>query len=126
MNKIINSDNGSSSNTPQSKRPKRSVEDWVAEIDGLVVKQRLSIFEVGDLLLQAEVELSKKNLQTVVKRSGLKSKQNAQNYMRVARAELLRRPGIFEHLPVSAGALIDLAAWSASEIEHAIREKILH
>jgi hypothetical protein len=126
MNKIINSDNGPSSTAPQSKRAKRSVEDWVAEIEGLVAKQRLSIFEVGDLLLQAEVELSKKNLQTVVKRSGLKSKQNAQNYMRVARAELLRRPGIFEHLPVSAGALIDLAAWSASEIEHAIREKILH
>jgi hypothetical protein len=46
--------------------------------------------------------------------------------MRVARDEFLRRPEIFKHLPVAVGALIDLAAWSNSEIKEAIRQKIIH
>jgi hypothetical protein len=112
--------------TAQPKRLKRSVEDWVAEISGLVAKQRLSVFEIGDVLLQAEAGLSKKSFGNVVKLSGIRSKQNAKNYMRVAGEDNLRRPGILEHLPVTVGALIDLAAWSTGEIDSAIREGILH
>jgi hypothetical protein len=104
---------------------KRSVEAWVLAIDGLIVKQKRTVFEIGDLLIAAEGELSKKNFQTVIKTSGLKTKKTAQNYMRVARKEILRRPDVFEKLPLSVGTLIDLAAWSDSEIEWAISNGII-
>jgi hypothetical protein len=104
---------------------KRSVEDWVLAIDGLIVKQKRTVFDIGDLLIAAEGELSKKNFQTVIKTSGLKTKKTAQNYMRVARKEILRRPGVFEKLPLSVGALIDLAAWRDFEIEWALENQIL-
>ena len=108
-------------------RPKkRSVEDWVLAIDELIGKQKRTVFEVGELLIQADAELPKKHFRDVVKASGLRSRQNANNYMRVARAEHLRKPDIFKHLPTSVGALIDLAAWSEREVTEAIRTKIIH
>ena len=110
--------------TPRSK--KKSVEDWVLAIDELIGKQKRTVFEIGDLLIQAETELSKKNFGNVAKASGLRSRQNANNYMRVARAGHLRKPEVFKHLPTSVGALIDLAAWSEREVTEAVRTKIIH
>ena len=100
--------------TPRSK--KKSVEDWISAIHELIGKQKRTVFEIGDLLIQAEAELSKKNFGNVAKASGLRSKQTANNYMRVARAEHLRKPDMFKRLPTSVGALIDLAAWEDREI----------
>ena len=105
---------------------KRSVEDWVLAIDELIGKQKRTVFEVGDLLNQADAQLSKKHFRDVVKSSGLRSKQNANNYMRVARAAHLRKPDIFKHLPTSVGALIDLAAWENREIQFGLRDGVIH
>ena len=108
-------------------RPKkRSVEDWVLAIDELIGKQKRTVFEIGDLLIQAETELAKKPFSNAVKASGLRSKQNANNYMRVARAEHLRKPDIFKHLPASVGALIDLAAWGDREIDFGLQNGVIH
>jgi hypothetical protein len=107
-------------------RNKPNVQDWVRKIDESISRQRLTVYTLGDLLLKAEAELTKEDFLSVIKLSGLKSKQNAQNYMRVARHEFLRRPGIVEYLPTTVGALIDLAAWSVSEIQGAIRDGVLH
>ena len=106
--------------TPRSN--KKSVEDWISAIDELIGKQKRTVFEIGDLLIQAEAELSKKNFGNV----GLRSKQTANNYMRVARAEHLRKPDMFKRLPTSVGALIDLAAWEDREIEFGLRDGVIH
>jgi hypothetical protein len=105
---------------------KRSVEDWISAIDELIGKQKRTVFEIGDLLIQAEAALPKTQFRNVLKASGLRSKQNANNYMRVARAEHLRKPKIFDHLPTTVGTLIDLAAWSERQVTEAIRTKIIH
>jgi hypothetical protein len=110
----------------KARSKKRSVEDWVLAIDELVVNQKRTVFEIGDLLIQAEAELPKKHFLNVVKASGLKSKQTANNYMRVARAPHLRKPDIFKHLPTTVGALIDLAAWSENELAEGIRTRNVH
>jgi hypothetical protein len=105
---------------------KRSVEEWVSEIDKLIGNQKRTVFEIGDLLIRAEEDLSKKNFGVAVKASGLKSRQNANNYMRVARAQHLRQPEIFKHLPTCVGALIDLAAWTDREIQFGLRDGVIH
>jgi hypothetical protein len=103
-----------------------ALNDWVRKIDGLIAKQRLSIFEIGDVLIKGDAELTKKDFQTIVKLSGIKSKPTALNYMRVARREILRTAGIIEFLPTTAGTLIDLAAWENDEIRESIRQRVLH
>ena len=107
--------------------PKRTVEEWVSAIDELIGQQKRTVFDIGDMLIRAETELrSKKKFRDVVKASGLKSKQNANNYMRVARAGHLRNPDVFPHLPTTVGALIDLAAWDDGPFGEGIRMGIIH
>jgi hypothetical protein len=112
--------------TADSAPKKRSVEHWVSAIDELIGKQKRTSFEIGDLLIKAEAELAKTHFAKVVRSSGLRSKQNAHNYMRVARAKHLRKPEIFNLLPTTVGALIDLAAWSENEITQGITAGIIH
>jgi hypothetical protein len=103
----------------------RSVDEWVSSIDQMITAQRSGVFEVGDHLIQAQNELTKKKFSEVIKQSGIKSRQNAQNYMRVATRKFLRRPEIFRQLPTSVGSLIDLAAWPDKDIEEAIRQEVV-
>lgn len=119
--------NSKPSATQSSTWPERqNVEYWVSAIDDLIVKQKRTVFEIGDLLIEAADILSKNKFGIAVKTSGLKSKQTANNYMRVARSGCLRKPEVFEHLPVAVGALIDLAAWSDGEIAEGIRTRVIH
>ncbi len=104
---------------------KRSVDEWAAEIDTTIGSQRRSLFDLGDLLLSAQDELSKTNFKKAVKASGLKSDVTANNYMRVANSKHLRDPAIINHLPTTVGALIDLAAWDPRELRKAADEGIL-
>lgn len=99
---------------------------WVLAIDELIGQQKRTAFDIGDLLIGAAGKLARKTFNDVVKASGLRSKQNANNYMRVARAAHLRKPEIFPNLPTSVGALIDLAAWEDREIEFALRDGVIH
>ena len=109
-----------------SEAPRRTVDEWVSVIDKLVGRQKLAVFDIGDTLVLAKGALSKKEFSKVVRDSGLKSKQNANNYMRVAQAEHLRKPDVFPHLPTSVGALIDLAAWDEGPFGEGIRTGIIH
>ncbi len=104
---------------------KRSVDEWAAEIDTTIGSQRRSLFDLGDLLLSEQDELSKTNFKKAVKASGLKSDVTANNYMRVANSKHLRDPAIINHLPTTVGALIDLAAWDPRELRKAADESIL-
>ncbi|MFM9899014.1 hypothetical protein [Sphingorhabdus sp.] len=104
---------------------KRSVDEWAAVIDTKIGSQRSSLFDLGDLLLSAQDELSKTNFKKAVKASGLKSDVTANNYMRVANSKHLRDPAIIKHLPTTVGALIDLAAWDPRELRKAADEGIL-
>ena len=104
---------------------RRSIEEWAAEIDTTIGSQRRSLFDLGDLLLSAQDELSKTNFKKAVKASGLKSDVTANNYMRVANSKHLRDPAIINHLPTTVGALIDLAAWNTQELRKAADEGIL-
>jgi hypothetical protein len=70
--------------------------------------------------------MTRSDFQLVVKNSGLRSTSSADNYMRVAENEFLRKPAIMEHLPVGIGALIDVAAWTEMEVEACIRDKTMH
>jgi hypothetical protein len=95
------------------------VSEWVARIDALIKKQQQIVFEIGDLLLKAKEALSAKHFVAVIRRSGLKSKSNAENYMRVASKTILRQLDRGHNLPHGVGALIDIAAWSDEEITQA-------
>lgn len=109
----------------QSKR-KRTVEDSILKIDELIGQQKRTVFEIGDLLVSMQAEMPKSHFRNAVKGSGLRSMQTANNYMRVAKAEHLRKPDVFPHLPTTVGALIDLACWKDWPIERAIQNRIIH
>ena len=102
------------------------ITDWVARIDAIIKKQQRTVFELGDLLNEAKAQLAKKDFLEVIKQSGLRSKSNAENYMRVASKAILRLPEVEKHLPNGTGALIDIAAWPDEEIKYAIRCGVRH
>jgi hypothetical protein len=105
---------------------KRSVLDWAEKFDELLLREKKIVFEIGDALIAAQEELTKKGFLEAIAKSGLKMKTTALNYMRVAQAEILRTPEVQKHLPSGVGALIDLAAWTPDEIDRAIKNDILH
>ena len=105
---------------------KLSDDAWVSKINVLIGTQRTTVFEIGDALLAAKAETPKVRFQTIIKSSGLKSKKTAENYMRVARNDYLRKPKIMDKLPTNVGALIDLAAWSDGAIDLGIFKNIIH
>lgn len=110
----------------KSNSNKRSPEDWASQFDEKLAAQRRSIFELGDLLILAKDELSKSDFAKAVKSSGLNSISNANNYIRVAESVILKDKDIQKHLPMTVGALIDLAAWKKEEIGAAIKDGVLH
>jgi hypothetical protein len=108
------------------------VSTWVTRIDALLKKiedlreqKRRTVFEIGELLIEAKVRFDNKDFRKVVEQSGLKSKSNAENYMRVASKTILRKPEIEPHLPKSVGALIDVAAWPDEQIQVAVENKVM-
>jgi hypothetical protein len=95
------------------------VSEWVARIDALIKRRQKTVFEIGDLLLQAKQGLKAKDFAAVIKQSRLRSKSNAENYMRVASKTVFRQPDVEKDLPSGVGALIDIAAWTDEEITRA-------
>jgi len=116
---MTRSESGRSSNS-------RSPEEWAEKLNEFIAVQRRTVFEIGEALLLAEEELSKKDFVTAIKMSGLKTKTTANNYMRVAESELLKNRDLQKHLPTGVGALIDLAAWKKDDFALAIKEGALH
>jgi hypothetical protein len=103
-----------------------SPEDWAQRFDLLLLIERKIVFEIGDALIAAQEELSKAGFLEAIKKSGLRTKTTALNYMRVAQSEHLRAPEVQQQLPATVGALIDLAAWKEDEIKAAIEKNVLH
>lgn len=118
--------------TEETQTPRKSSIDdaakkeWIDRINQRFSNQRSSIFDTGDILVEARQTLTDKDFREVVKATGLRSFSNADNYMRVAKHEFLRKPGIFEHLPPTVGALIDMACWDEEQLLKAIKEGFLH
>ena len=110
----------------KSNSNKRLPEEWASQFDEKLAAQRRSIFELGDLLILAKDELSKSDFAKAVKSSGLNSISNANNYIRVAESVILKDKDFQKHLPMTVGALIDLAAWKKDEIGAAIKDGVLH
>ena len=104
----------------------RSPEEWAEKFNEIMAVQRRTVFEIGEALLLAEQELSKKDFATAIKMSGLKTKTTANNYMRVAESEVLKNRDLQKHLPTGVGTLIDLAAWTKEEFALAVKEGALH
>lgn len=99
--------------------------EWADRINERFGNQTRSIFDTGDILVEAKQSLVDKDFREVVKATGIKTFKTADNYMRVARNEYLRKPGIFEHLPPTIGTLIDLAVWEEEMLLKAIETKWL-
>lgn len=114
-----------STSTEQARRKSRADEavkrEWVDKINERFGNQTRSIFDTGDILVEAKQALVDKDFREVVKATGIKTFKTADNYMRVARNEYLRKPGIFEHLPPTVGTLIDLAVWEEEMLLKAIK-----
>jgi hypothetical protein len=87
-----------------------------------------SVFDIGDLLVQAKEELSDNEFSGMVTGSILESRSNALAYMRVARKDCLREEAIFRHLPLKVGVLIDLGCetWTREHIVQAITEGVIN
>jgi hypothetical protein len=114
--------------------PGSEVKAYVKSIQDKVIaslkKQTGSIFETADLLAEAEQKLVhvRNEFKKVWQKAGLKSKSNVENYIRIAKAKYLRKPEFLPHLPVTVGALIDLAnseKWSEEAIKACINARVM-
>jgi hypothetical protein len=101
------------------------IQDLIEKIKASIAQQQAAAF--GTCMLVAEAKkLDPGQYEHVVKQAGLRSVSNADNYARVGNAEHLRMPDIQPHLPMSLGALIDLAAVPEEDIRKGIGEEVIH
>lgn len=98
----------------------------IKTVMGRLLDARSVVFEVGDLLTQAKDEFGKQDYEVLLKKTGLRSTKNANNYIRVAASDVLRKTKFHNHLPVTVGALIDLVKWTEEEIRNCIKAGVMH
>lgn len=116
----------STENHPVPKRANQAtVDEWIGRIQTAMGEHRRGVFQIGDLLVLAEEQLSKSAFKKVVAGAGIKSESSTNNYRRVARNKYMRDPEVFKHLPTSVGALIVMASWKKEGMLMAIKEGVL-
>jgi hypothetical protein len=110
------------------KTTREAIAEWTAAINELGFKSKTSHFVIGDTLKQCKEDLSKKDYETVVGGSFLKSLQHANNYIRLASKAELRDPEVLKDLPMGLKALLYLSSdqWTKEHLLEGIRAGKIH